>query len=204
MPTGYTADIEKGITFQEFALGCARNFGALITMRDDPHDAEIPDVFQPSDYHSKVIVKAKAELAQLEDMSPEEAKLQADADFRNNKQGNTDYCKKKAKLREKYEAMLVQARAYKAPTPEHEGYRNFMIERIEGSIDFDCCGDYDPKAERQTGEQWLADRIAKAHRDISYHTEQHEKEVERCTMRTRWVQEMKRSLGIPVGNLVAK
>lgn len=28
MPSGYTCGIEKGITFKEFALGCARAFGA--------------------------------------------------------------------------------------------------------------------------------------------------------------------------------
>ena len=36
MPTGYTDKIKDGITFKEYAMGCARAFGALITMRDNP------------------------------------------------------------------------------------------------------------------------------------------------------------------------
>jgi hypothetical protein len=34
MPTGYTAKIYNGVpqTFEEFALDCARTFGALITL----------------------------------------------------------------------------------------------------------------------------------------------------------------------------
>ena len=38
MPTGYTLDLYNGkdITFEEFVLKCARAFGALIDMRDEP------------------------------------------------------------------------------------------------------------------------------------------------------------------------
>lgn len=45
MPTGYTAAIKYGITFKEFALDCARNFGACISMRDEPRETPIPDEF---------------------------------------------------------------------------------------------------------------------------------------------------------------
>jgi len=44
MPTGYTAEIyegEKEVTFEKFALTCARAFGACITIRDEPMSASI-------------------------------------------------------------------------------------------------------------------------------------------------------------------
>lgn len=53
MPTAYTADIAKGITFKQYAMNCARAFGALIDLRDKPANCEIPDVVYPSDYHLK-------------------------------------------------------------------------------------------------------------------------------------------------------
>ena len=60
MPTGYTATLmEKGQTFQEFIMGCARAFGALIEMRDSPNDAPIPDKFEPSDYHAKRLIESR-------------------------------------------------------------------------------------------------------------------------------------------------
>lgn len=65
MPTAYTANISKGITFKEYALLCARNFGATITMRDEPLDAEIPE-FQPSDYYVKRISEIKKDINTLE------------------------------------------------------------------------------------------------------------------------------------------
>ena len=61
MPTGYTHDIPAGITFRQFALNCARAFGANIAMRDDPADKPI-EVYEPSDYSAKAITKATNEL----------------------------------------------------------------------------------------------------------------------------------------------
>lgn len=29
MPTGYTAEVQKGISFDKYALGCARAFGGF-------------------------------------------------------------------------------------------------------------------------------------------------------------------------------
>lgn len=45
MPTGYTYPVCEGkITeFPDFALSCARAFGALISMREEPMDAPLPD-----------------------------------------------------------------------------------------------------------------------------------------------------------------
>ena len=45
MPTGYTAGILEGETFEQYALQCAKAFGALVMMRDEPSDAPIPDQF---------------------------------------------------------------------------------------------------------------------------------------------------------------
>lgn len=65
MPTGYTANIKNGITFEEFALDCARNFGALIIMRDEPKDAPIPEQFEASKHHEEATSKYLEELNQV-------------------------------------------------------------------------------------------------------------------------------------------
>jgi hypothetical protein len=50
MPTGYTAAVADGtITeFPDFAMQCARAFGTLVLMRDEPQDAAIPEKFEPA------------------------------------------------------------------------------------------------------------------------------------------------------------
>src|SRR6056297_1005549 len=62
MPTGYTHQIKDGISFEKYALGCARAFGATISMRDDPPDAEIPEKFDESDHHLEKIKEAQDNL----------------------------------------------------------------------------------------------------------------------------------------------
>lgn len=56
MPTGYTADVQSGkvTDFAEYAMNCARAFGALVLMRDDPSDADIPERFELLSITSRV------------------------------------------------------------------------------------------------------------------------------------------------------
>ena len=65
MPTGYTAAVKDGITFEQFAWSCARAFGALIDMRDSPTGAPIPQRFEPSQYNAVEAEKASAEIERL-------------------------------------------------------------------------------------------------------------------------------------------
>lgn len=55
MPTGYTYPVaeEKVDTLAEFALQCARAFGACVTMRDEPSNKPIPEEFKPSLHYQK-------------------------------------------------------------------------------------------------------------------------------------------------------
>lgn len=149
MPTGYTAAIENGISFEQYAWSCARAFGALITMRDDPHDAPIPERFEPSDYSRRSLAAAEAELAALANITPEEAQRRAEKERAEKILSNEDYIRKADALREKYDAMLAQVRAWQPPTPEHVEYKRFMEEQIVRSIDFDC------------GAKWSHDELAK-------------------------------------------
>lgn len=74
MPTGYTASVQDGkITeFRDFAMQCARAFGATITMRDDPSDAPIPEAFEPENYNAKRLIEAQEEIARLNAMTDDE------------------------------------------------------------------------------------------------------------------------------------
>lgn len=134
MPTGYTAKITEGQTFEEFVLQSARAMGALIMMRDDPADAPIPDEFKPSNHHIEGLQRAKERLAVLDAMSPKEAKAAADAAF---EKQSKEVAERLARVREEraaYDAMLARVREWNPPTPDHVGFKDFMIEQIESSI----------------------------------------------------------------------
>jgi hypothetical protein len=196
MPTGYTADIEKGITFQQFALNCARAFGACVTMREDPSDKPIPNEFKPSDYHKKQLAKAERELRKIQTISPEEASRQAETSYQNSKRANDGYIKNCINLRAKYNAMLTQVRAWNPPSKNHSEFKQFMIQQIESSIRFDCGTDYHiqnaPKL--MSGKKWRQEQIRGLHQDIEYHTKETHKETERTNGRNLWIKQLRESL----------
>lgn len=196
MPTGYTAAIKDGITFRQFAMNCARAFGATITMRDDGGDgSNIPERFEPSDYHLKELRKAQNELAVLSAMTPEDVAKRASEDYEAAEARRLETLREKRELRAKYEAMLAEVKAWKTPTPDHIQFRNFMLEQIGSSIDFDCGESYyDKPTQRLTPEEWLLGRRSKIEGDIDYHTKNYAEEVERTEKRNAWIKALRDSL----------
>jgi hypothetical protein len=194
MPTGYTAAIAKDITFEQFVMGCSRAMGAMIMMRDEPSDAPIPERFEPSDYSAKKLAESQAELARLQCFTGNDATGAAKDEYAAAVLQHAEHAKKDAELRAKYDAMLARVMAWEAPTADHQGFKVFMVEQIKGSIRFDCGMEHYPTPEQKTGAAWLAAAIAKASKDIAYHSKAHAEEVERTEGRNAWLSALRASL----------
>jgi hypothetical protein len=196
MPTGYTAAIKDGVTFDKFAMNCARAFGALITLRDEPGDAPIPDRFEPSDYHAKAIRKAEERLLELDGISVEDAGLAAQVDHETALESCRKTIAENDQLRARYEGMLKQVDAWQPPTPDHEELKKFMREQITRSIDFDCSNEYYLRnmPAKLTAMEWRSKQVEAARRDIAYHSKEHAEEVGRAASRTDWVKALRESL----------
>lgn len=195
MATGYVHSLIDGevTTLREFALRCARGMGATIMMRDLPFDAPIPDVVEPSDYNAKRLEEAKAALAEVAALSPEESEKRAAADFAEAMDRHVEYVTKEAESRRRVEAMKGQVEAW---TTDAEGIKAFMLEQLETSL---RGGAYNPDPPvRKTGPTWRADAMAKASKDIAYHSVENAKEIARAADRTRWIQALKASLPSPL------
>ncbi len=194
MPTGYTHEIGEGATFEKFAMSCARNFGALVTMRDDPADAEIPDEFAPdTKYYDGMIEKAHATLSELATMTDAEATANAEEAYRAELRSQQERMDKNEALRRKYEAMLEKVCEWTPPTPDHAGLKRFMREQIEGSIEFDCSYRDDAPV-LATPEEYKRALKERALRDLEYGTAERIKEIERANSRTAWVRALRASL----------
>ncbi len=195
MATGYTGIIgEKDVTFEEFALRCARNFGALILMRDQPLDAPIPAKFVPSDHHEKRITEAKARLLKVQTRS--EAETVAEMKERRERAlARTIEANDRAeRLRGRYEALVAAAEAWQPPTPEHEGLKAFMLKQLRSSIDWDCRPAEAPRGENDPDAYNRAE-VDAALEDLRYHTEKHAEELARTDERNAWVRALRESLG---------
>lgn len=195
MPTGYTADIKSGITFEQYAMNCARAFGALISMRDDSSDAEIPEKFEPSTYHSERLIEAHEELALLNCIDDSEAERRASEKWEKDEANRIVRLGESRQLISDYKSMLAKAKAWEPPTEDHVGLHTFMCEQLEKSIDFDDMEDsYNKPAPQITGKEWLAQAIEKAKHNIEYHTKGNNEEAARTNERNLWVSKLRESL----------
>lgn len=193
MPTGYTYPVVEGkITkFSDFALSCARAFGALINMRDDAMDAPIPEEIKPSDYHAKKVKEAAAGLAKALKMTP--AQMASGAAKANERAAEAarsirqDYETQNARL----EKMLAEAKAWKPPTPDHKGMKDFMVQQLTDSMH---SFDYLPEFKTLSGQEWHKQEVASLERELAYHTKENEEEIRRAAERTDWLKQLRSSL----------
>lgn len=199
MPTGYTAKLAEGEqTFQEFAMTCARAFGALVNMRDEDMDAPIPESFEPSNYYLAALKEANAELQRLSDMKKKdrlefgkEAKELGIAQIKNS-------MAEAEKRDARYSAMQDQVSEWVPPTPEHEGMKKFMLEQLE--ISKDNMGDYYKNqlllAEIADPFNFFYEALKGAMDAVKWRGESVQEEEEQCRKRAEWVRELRKSLGV--------
>jgi hypothetical protein len=195
MPTAYTAGVADGsvTTFREFALTCARAMGACIMLRDEPLAADIPE-FEPSDYNAKAIEETRLKIAELESMDCEQANAAAEADYSTQLESYDKRMADKRAQKARYEAMLVEARAFNPPTPDHANFKEYMIKQLVDSIDFDCCEEYCTPPTKKSGPDWLRLSLEDAYRSMAHHTKSDREERERTADRNRWVRKLKEAL----------
>lgn len=194
MPTGYTADIAKGISFNRFVWSCARAFGALIMLRDEPMNAPIPARIEPSDWNAKQLAKARDELATLQAMSPKDAAANAKAEYDAAVKSHHERIAEKQALSDKYHAMLAEAVKWTPPTPEHAGLKEFMVQQLQDSMKWDCSTTHMEAPLLLPADAWLAKSIAAAQRNVDYHTKQNAEEVERAEGRNAWLTALRESV----------
>jgi len=196
MATGYTADVADGTitTFPEFAIRCARAMGACITMRDDPSDAEIPKAFEPSNYHTEALDKARKELNNLLETDDKTKQALIDAKHKDAIRSYREYLVKHSAKQTRYEQMIEDTEAWTPPTSEHIGLKDFMLQQLRDSLSWDCSGSLLSSPKKSTIVVWTQAEEDRIRANIKYHEEGLAKEKERCNERTEWVNQLRDSL----------
>jgi len=213
MPTVYTAGILDGTvtTFPQFAKLCMRAFGATIHLRDENLDAEYESRV-PSDYHSKAIEKAKKaiidaqKLTDYEIIDTQKKRLEAIKKY------HLEAIEKTKKATIEINKILSDVRKWQPPTPGHTGIKDFMIEQIERTIDFDCKTDDHDKGLIEIEIEVLTinasdirkQMIEQARKDLLYHNVENLKEVQRCDQSNKWVADLLESLTAETAKIKAE
>jgi hypothetical protein len=194
MPTGYTAAIKDGISFEKFVWTCARAFGALVTMRDDSMDTPIPQAFTPSPYCAEALAKAQAELTRLKAMTTREVSAACAADYAHGMKRYGERIAESHALHEQYTAMLAKVKAWTPPTPEHQCMKDFMAEQLVTSIRCDCGTEYITEPMKRTPEEWHAAAVESAEKDVAYYERNVADENERVAERNAWLAALRESV----------
>ena len=194
MPSGYTSDIADGkdVSFNDFALKCARAFGACIEQRDDNANDK-PKLIERNNednYHLEELEKAK--------MWKSPTKEEFDDYVTKQSAYYNEQIDKRNKLKIRYQQMLDKANAWNPPTKGHTGLKQFMIDQLSESLKNDCKPDYYEselsKIESYTYEDVVSDMRDSNKRDIEYHTEQLKKDNKRVEGCNEWISALYKSL----------
>jgi hypothetical protein len=191
MPSGYTSDIYNGkeVTFKDFALGCARAFGACVMQRDDPAD-EKPKIMPEESYHTEELKKLK------KFQKPTKAQFESYV-----KETIADYeksIKEKNELKKRYSDILEEAKNWQPPTKEHERLKAFMIEQLTESKQWDCGVSFFESElaslSAMTYEDYAAEKLTEHNRSIEYHKEYEAKDLNNVKQRNKWITDLYNSL----------
>lgn len=203
MPTGYTAGILDGTitTFPEFAKLCMRAFGATVHLRDEGLDAEYePRV--PSDYHEKAIESQKLKLEKANEYSESELILNKKAELEESKIYHLKGIEKAKQQSLLMNKILSEVKTWEPPTGEHVNLKEFMVEQITSTLDFDCKTDYhdnellriENELSKLNASEIRKELIESAKSQLEYHEKNYAKEVERCNESNKWVSDLLGSL----------
>ncbi len=156
MATGYTHKIKDGISFEEFAMGCAR--------ADESSDTPVPEATESSSYDKDSLETDEAKLKETLLMPKRRAIQQAKSDYEEKLKRYDKYIEEINDLGKIYKAMLKKVDAWTPPSDEHKELKSFMQEQIKKSIKFDCGNEYwleaKEKVKQLSGQQWKANEEA--------------------------------------------
>lgn len=197
MPTGYTCriiDSKKPITLRQYALLCARAFGACIEMREDSLDVPIPEEgFKVSSYHQNEKIKAKRRLSKLLKMTPKQIATFNTREKTKRIKSYSHMIKKDEEENRRFGDMRVQVAEWAAPEALVD-LKKFMLEQIDISINSPSQYAQNALAAAEAKTDYYTDAIEQAKNDIQYHEEHYQNDVERNNARNQWLKTLRDSL----------
>lgn len=195
MPNGYTATLHaQAQDFDEFVLGCARAFGALIEMRDLPSDAPIPDQLAISPHYEQRVETARARLAELGEMTALEIEVAAAAAHHRANTAWTDVQMSKVATEARYRDMYAQVAQWNPPSPDHVELKEFMLEQLARSIEWDCSLSQWKEPLPVPPTEWHRGETRRAGEELEQAVAGLKAEQERVAGRNQWVKQLRQAL----------
>lgn len=197
MPSGITAPIYEGqeTTFEQFMLRCARHFGALMFMREEPMDAPIPNEILPEPRYKEQLEIAiqKYNDFLLNPPTDEELEKMYQTAYEQAEKEHSEHIQKKRQMEGRYREMLEKVYDWTPPTREHEELKDFAVQQLLDSIRFDCRVRefYFPEKKDWINRERNKDILEK---EINVCKRRYEENLKSAKEKTEWIQSLKASL----------
>lgn len=202
MPSYYTSDIYEGknVSFQDFALKCARQFGAFVHMNEEDPDSTLTR-HMVSDYYKNNLRETENEFALFLKASREQREKMFEIEMEKELKHYKEKIKEEKELKEKYQALLEQAKAYKPPTKEFNNYKDYMLNQLNQAIKFDCSNErwylaQIASVEAETFDIWEQEKMDLYNSKITYYKESYKKEMDSVYKKNQWIDLLYESLGV--------
>lgn len=201
MPSGYTQKVYEGkeITPEEYIWTCARAFGAFVLERDTPLSHEVKGEYEPSNFYLKQKQQAERELEEFKTKPLSELQAKLDKQYEERMQEAKKAIKEKMETKKRYIDMIEKVQAWEPPTEEHINLKEFSINQLKESMDFDCSTKYYEETltkPKPLASDWKEEMIAHLESNISRYEKSYQEEVERTEQRNNWIKELKDNLKI--------
>lgn len=196
MPTGYTADVVNGkITeAKDYILRCARAFGFLAFMRDEPLDAPIPDEIPKNTFYQKGHEIAKEELKKLEAMTPDDIHNAAEEAWRKGIESDDSVYKKWSEENARYEAMKQKVLQWNPPE-DLLPLKDFAIQQLDISKEDLSWHTDDPHRDaRLPDDEWYKLALANCKKDAERYLELARKAQRKYDLDAKFLKMLKESL----------
>lgn len=200
MPTGYTAELsEKGQSFNDFVLQCARAFGACIHQRDEPFGNKPKPEKTVSQYNVERLNDTINELNVAKLWTVEEQLAYGISYQETEIKTYKQYIARAKEKKQRYMDMIEKVTAWVPPTSDHNGLKEFMLEQLNSGMDGDCDYSYYERelasVQNTNPRQFYTSYIAGLERNVDYHQKEMAKEQARVTGRSDWIIKLYESLG---------
>ncbi len=201
MPTEYTHALLKGEqTVEEFALGCARAFGAYVEMKDEPLSVGAPEKLEDkeTELYLKNIADLQRQIRNVKKMSYARAAKYAENDYNSSRLYHTNALIELAEGSFRLSKAMAQVASYTPPTKDHEEYKSFMVRQLSETMDWSCDPSYHKEALKnlklQTPQEWKADKLEYLSERIEFKTKSLEKYTVRHTTCNDWIKQLHSSV----------
>jgi len=196
MPTGYTGEVLKGETFQQFAEHTTSALSYVARSMQENGTDELPDPKKAGRYHKRELKKAEKRLTSVIKMSFNRAAKKAKKECQDRKDSLTRALAEVAINGHKLSEMQKQVEAYEPPaTDRHKAHKAYMLDQLKITREHDANPAYYVEElaglKPLTARAWKKQAVQEAREEVARHREELAKEKERVAEDVEFISQVR-------------